>query len=188
MGEGYRFTDINQARSVPSWRYRVQLPADLPGLTPPPGYLVASSSIPIWALENEARFIGGTFRYFPKEYQVDSLDLTFLEQPNFSVFNFFQKWFNMVVRTGQGNLSRRGVFGRPGGEFGYAKNIIVSRLTHQGEVGLRLEYKECWPMRITQTEASSDQSAPVITSVSISVNDVEPTVYDRTGSNFLMLP
>lgn len=165
---GITFDEIETGfEPAPSWRFRLILPnfgaaGDFVSL------LAENVNVPIQVLENEARFVSGSYVNYPKELNIDQLDFTFFEHgQDHRVSRYFQAWRDKVFDDGFDDLSKRGNFGLP---VDYKRPVTVIIYDLQGEEAAIYQFENCWPLRSAPLALNGESSMALRYAMTLSVD------------------
>jgi len=126
-----------------------------------------SIKIPFESLTSTLVRTQARLRNFPNEVNVESVDMTFYEDYNYTTLTYLEKWKRSIV-------NERGVFRLPEGEDGYCRDIYAYLFDTVGLLKGAVKFVNCYPEQIQALNLGSSSEAVKI-SCSFSVQAISWT-------------
>lgn len=126
-----------------------------------------SIKIPFESLTSTTVRTQARLRSFPNEINVESVDMTFYEDYNYTTLTYLEKWKRSIV-------NERGVFRLPEGEDGYCRDIYAYLFDTVGLLKGAVKFVNCYPEQIQALNLGSSSEAVKI-SCSFSVQAISWT-------------
>jgi len=101
-----------------------------------------SIKIPFESINSTTSRTQARLRNFPDQINVESIDITFYEDYNYTALTYLDKWKRSIV-------NEYGVFRLPGGDDGYAKDIYAFLFDTTGILKGIVQFENCYPEQIT---------------------------------------
>ena len=111
-----------------------------------------SINIPMENVQSTTSRTQARLRNFPDQIQVNSLDITFYEDYNYTALTYFTKWQMSIV-------NEYGVFRIPGGNEGYARDIYAYLFDTVGLLKGTVKFENCYPEQISGLDFNSESNA-----------------------------
>lgn len=123
-----------------------------------------SIKIPFEQIQSTTARTQARLRNFPDQINVDSMDITFYEDYNYTTLTYLNKWMRSIV-------NEYGVFRLPEGEDGYARDIYAYLFDTVGLLKGSVKFEGCYPQQISPIDFGSESTAVKI-SCNFSVNRI----------------
>ena len=123
-----------------------------------------SIKIPFESIQSSTARTQARLRNFPDQINVDSIDITFYEDYNYTTLTYLEKWKRSIV-------NEYGVFRLPEGDDGYARDIYAYLFDTVGLLKGSVKFEGCYPQQISPLDFNSESQAVKI-SCNFSVNRI----------------
>lgn len=132
--------------------------------------------IPFESIQSSTARTQARLRNFPDQVNVDSVDITFYEDYNYTTLTYLEKWKRSIV-------NEYGVFRLPEGDDGYARDIYAYLFDTVGLLKGSVKFEGCYPQQIGALDFNSESQAVKI-SCNFSVNRISwnPQAFMNLGA------
>lgn len=143
-----------------NWRWLAVMPSDFGDAR---NIVVEEMTFPHVKIPAQGRFSGGSNTYYPTTHDVNSVNITFYEDEDFTALTYLTNWSRAVVNPDTGT------YGYP---IDYKREIKFEKFALDGRLVMTGTLFGCWPSELSDYNLNYNESGRMVTSCVFSVDSV----------------